>query len=527
MERLHRPCARFLSPTQLPKRSNGTVTIATKGKSMCLRRKNYREARVYARDVNPWEGAFTPVADPWKADGPITSDALKAEICKCVDFVNLTYANFWSADDVAKYKPEAGGKAPTAGSNRFGPNELLKALPGLEYPKVLVAEDSPARKYTIGIPGKGGSKGDKSFYLTATSGFYTRELDGGDVEVESTNWIGYVGIGSRQDVKSGPGHLDIVVAFRGSVAKTEWISDFVTQMVEWDGNDDLPVQYKFLQDIVGNYVLGSLPLPGLPRPHMKPKPLRMRDLRSHVCVSSGFEEMYRRDTSTPQTTLSLQGQVQMAVVKLLEHYGDAVGSITVTGHSLGAALATVCAYDLVASEVNRVSNDPDPEKPRIPVTAITFEAPRAGNWAFAEAFHTTDGPRHFRIINVPDVVPKVPYMAFPSGGLLLQLPTRGIVTLRTTLHVFGLPNWFPKALRDFLSSWITPGVEFPRPPPGQPEIGLAYYHGGTTYKVVADWEPSEPLFQPHQLGVWHNQNLVLSKIDPDTRAPTGPRAVVG
>jgi hypothetical protein len=35
----------------------------------------------------------------------------------------------------------------------------------------------------------------------------------------------------------------------------------------------------------------------------------------------------------------------------------------------------------------------------------------AGNWAFAEAFHATDGPRHLRITNVPDVVPKVRYPA--------------------------------------------------------------------------------------------------------------------
>ena len=45
--------------------------------------------------------------------------------------------------------------------------------------------------------------------------------------------------------------------------------------------------------------------------------------------------------------MQLQGQVHVAVRKLLAYYGDQVGSITVTGHSLGGALATQCAFDIV------------------------------------------------------------------------------------------------------------------------------------------------------------------------------------
>lgn len=42
-----------------------------------------------------------------------------------------------------------------------------------------------------------------------------------------------------------------------------------------------------------------------------------------------------------------QGQVHVAVRKLLAFYGPEVGSITTTGHSLGGALASICAFDLV------------------------------------------------------------------------------------------------------------------------------------------------------------------------------------
>ena len=50
----------------------------------------------------------------------------------------------------------------------------------------------------------------------------------------------------------------------------------------------------------------------------------------------------------------LQGQVQSAVEALLVKYGDSVESITTCGHSLGGALASLCAFDLASSEVNKV-----------------------------------------------------------------------------------------------------------------------------------------------------------------------------
>lgn len=55
---------------------------------------------------------------------------------------------------------------------------------------------------------------------------------------------------------------------------------------------------------------------------------------------------------------------------LVFRYGDKVESITVTGHSLGGALASICAFDLAYSEINQVGAKPDGAL--IPVTAITF-----------------------------------------------------------------------------------------------------------------------------------------------------------
>ncbi len=80
--------------------------------------------------------------------------------------------------------------------------------------------------------------------------------------------------------------------------------------------------------------------------------------------------------SQKQGGFKLQGQVHVAVRKLLAKYGDSVGSITVTGHSLGGALATLCAFDLSASGINRQGDCK--EGALVPVTCVTFNAPRVG-----------------------------------------------------------------------------------------------------------------------------------------------------
>ena len=68
--------------------------------------------------------------------------------------------------------------------------------------------------------------------------------------------------------------------------------------------------------------------------------------------------------------------MHVAVQKLLAANRGEVGSITATGHSLGGALASMCAFDIAWSGINK---DGDQQwGDYIPVTAFTFEAPRVG-----------------------------------------------------------------------------------------------------------------------------------------------------
>jgi triacylglycerol lipase len=68
----------------------------------------------------------------------------------------------------------------------------------------------------------------------------------------------------------------------------------------------------------------------------------------------------------------------------------------ITGHSLGAALATLCAYRITAAR-------------GYPVQGVcNYGSPRVGNSDFAKNYQTTLGPRTYRLVNNEDLVTRVP-----------------------------------------------------------------------------------------------------------------------
>jgi triacylglycerol lipase len=71
-------------------------------------------------------------------------------------------------------------------------------------------------------------------------------------------------------------------------------------------------------------------------------------------------------------------------------------SVWITGHSLGGALAELCAAQAALVET-------------IPIQGVyTFGQPRVGNDAFAKAVNDALGSRIHRIVNNRDIVPRVP-----------------------------------------------------------------------------------------------------------------------
>ena len=74
-----------------------------------------------------------------------------------------------------------------------------------------------------------------------------------------------------------------------------------------------------------------------------------------------------------------------------------VDQLTVTGHSLGGALAILCAVDLQYNFGNRISK----------IDVYTFGAPKVGNDGFRESFNRRV-PNSYRFVNGMDIVPALP-----------------------------------------------------------------------------------------------------------------------
>jgi triacylglycerol lipase len=88
--------------------------------------------------------------------------------------------------------------------------------------------------------------------------------------------------------------------------------------------------------------------------------------------------------------------------------------VFITGHSLGGALAILCARNFVARNV--------------PVQAVyTFGQPRVGDSHFADGYDAWLFSRTFRVVNQCDIVPRVPGLlcGFRNVGQKYFLPCAG------------------------------------------------------------------------------------------------------
>ena len=87
-------------------------------------------------------------------------------------------------------------------------------------------------------------------------------------------------------------------------------------------------------------------------------------------------------------------------------YKDEDLSITFVGHSMGSAIATLNATDIVFNGYNKIPDQPDKA---IPVTAFCLACPRVGDLGFSKVFAELTNLHVLRINNELDIVPKYPF----------------------------------------------------------------------------------------------------------------------
>lgn len=260
-------------------------------------------------------------------------------------------------------------------------------------------------------------------YATATShilGRFFLSSRSKEAWSKESNWIGYVAVATDKG-KEWLGRRDIVVVWRGTLRLFEWIDDFHAQ--KSDAADFLPPyededgkhRFDFLQKMTGHKrelfdfqktdVTDLLPTAEEKEAehHWYDKLLGRGEPKPQI--EKGWLLIYTStDPKSPYTQDSARQQVLNELKYLLKKYEDEEVSITVIGHSLGASLAVLNAYDIAENGLNLRGEGREP----VLVTAVVFGCPLVGDAAFKKRCDELQGLRILRVKNKKDLIAVYP-----------------------------------------------------------------------------------------------------------------------
>ncbi|KZV53285.1 hypothetical protein F511_07579 [Dorcoceras hygrometricum] len=256
---------------------------------------------------------------------------------------------------------------------RFG--EFIQAAYHCFHSNPSILREEAQRPRHVALPDKS-YKVTKSLYSTSSIGL-PNWIDSMAPDLgwmtQRSSWAGYVAVCDDRREIQRMGRRDIIIALRGTATCLEWAENMRDLLV--------PIS----QEEEGNV--------GLPK------------------VECGFLNLFKTrgaDDHIPSLAESVVEEVQ----RLTQKYKGETLSITITGHSLGAALAL-----LVGDELSTCA----PDMP--PIAVFSFGGPRVGNRAFANRLNSRN-VKVLRIVNSQDVITRVPGM-FVSEELDKKLRCSG------------------------------------------------------------------------------------------------------
>ncbi|KAK9689933.1 hypothetical protein RND81_09G092100 [Saponaria officinalis] len=302
---------------------------------------------------NSWAGLLNPL-----------NDQLREFVLRCGDFCQVTYDTFIN-DQNSSY----------CGSSRYGKVGLLKRT---AFPVGADRYDVVAYLYAtaqVSVP--------EAFLLKS------RSRERWDRE---SNWIGYVAVTS-DEASEVAGRREIYVVWRGTCRDYEWV------------------------DVLGAKLESAHPLLR-PQTHDKGKGNASSDDDDDDVpkVMQGWMTIYTsEDPKSPFTKLSARTQLLTKLKQLIQKHKDEKLSIIFAGHSLGATLSVVSAFD-VAENITA----------EIPVSAVVFGCPKVGNKKFQQLFDSYPNLNVLHVKNVIDLIPLYPVklMGYVNVGIELEIDTR-------------------------------------------------------------------------------------------------------
>lgn len=339
---------------------------------------------------NNWNGLLDPL-----------DLSLRKLVLRCGDFIQATYDAF-NNDQNSKY----------CGTSRYGKRGF--------FDKVMLqnAPDYQVFSFLYGTA-----------RVSVPEAFLVHSLSRESWDRES-NWIGYIAVTSDERSKA-IGRREIYVAWRGTTRNYEWINVLGAQQASVGS---ILNKSKFRVEEKNDTDSSS----------------DSDDDETVPKVMQGWLTIYTsEDPKSSFTKLSARAQLVSKIQELRERYQGEELSVILTGHSLGASLSILSAFDLAENGVTD-----------IPVAAFVFGCPQVGNKAFNERLKSYTNVKVLHVRNTIDLITHYPgrLLGYVNTGTELVIDTRKSPSLKESVNPSDWHNL--QAMLHVVAGWNGDDGEF-------------------------------------------------------------------